>query len=131
MTTPAAPGCPVDESFDPLAPEFLADSYAVMAALPNQGAPLFFAPSIGYYIVTRYRDIEAVFHDPGNYSAAPAQEPLVPLVAEAQQILLAGGHKPQPSPVRTSSRSDYVSWWKPVSCGRPSCRHRPPPRSMS
>jgi cytochrome P450 len=66
MTTPAAPGCPVDESFDPLAPDFLADPYAVMAALSNQGAPLFFAPSIGYYIVTRYRDIEAVFHDPGK-----------------------------------------------------------------
>lgn len=99
MSTAAARGCPVDESFDPLAPEFLADPYAVMAAMPNQQAPIFFAPSIGYYIVTRYRDIEAVFHDPGNYSAAAAQAPLVPLVAEAQQILLAGGHKPQPSMV--------------------------------
>ena len=54
------PGCPVDESFDPLSPEFLADPYAVLAKLPDQGAPVFFAPSIGYYVVTRYADIEAV-----------------------------------------------------------------------
>jgi cytochrome P450 len=93
------PGCPVDESFDPLSPEFLADPYAIMAALPLAGTPVFFAPSIGYYVITRYADIEAVFRDPGTYSAAVAQAPLVPVVPEAQQILLAGGHKPQPSMV--------------------------------
>ena len=94
MTTAAGPGCPVDESFDPLSPEFLADPFAVMAVAE---APVFFAPSIGYYVVTRYQDIEEVFKDPGTYSAAAAQAPLAPLTPEAQQILLAGGHKPQPS----------------------------------
>ena len=94
MTTAVAPGCPVDESFDPLSPEFLADPFAVMA---QAEAPIFFAPSIGYYVVTRYEDIEEVFKDPAIYSAAAAQLPLVPLAPEAQQILLAGGHKPQPS----------------------------------
>ncbi|HEV2254233.1 MAG TPA: cytochrome P450 [Streptosporangiaceae bacterium] len=94
MTTAAAPGCPVDESFDPLSPEFLADPFAVMA---KTEARIFFAPSIGYYVVTRYEDIEEVFKDPRTYSAATAQAPLVPLAPEAQQILLAGGHRPQPS----------------------------------
>jgi cytochrome P450 len=94
MMTVAAPGCPVDESFDPLSPEFLADPFAVMAQVQ---APVFFAPSIGYYVLTRYEDIEEVFKDPATYSAAAAQAPLVPLTPEAQQILLAGGHKPQPS----------------------------------
>jgi cytochrome P450 len=93
------PGCPVDESFDPLSPAFLADPYATLAALNLDEAPIFFAPSIGYYVVTRYADIEQVFRDPGTYSAAVAQAPLVPLVPEAQRILLAGGHKPQPSMV--------------------------------
>jgi cytochrome P450 len=93
-TTVHAPGCPVDESFDPLSPEFLADPFAVMA---KTEAPIFFAPSIGYYIVTRYQDVEAVFRDPATYSAAVAQAPLAPLVPEAQEILLAGGHKPKPS----------------------------------
>ena len=98
-TAQAVPGCPVDESFDPLSPEYLADPYAVLAKLPGDGAPVFYAPSIGYYVVTRYHDIEAVFKDPASYSAAVAQAPLVPLAPEAQQILLAGGHKPQPSMV--------------------------------
>lgn len=87
--------CPVIEAFDPLAPDFLADPYVHMDALP----PVFYAPSIGYYVVTRYEDVEAIFLDPESFSAAPAQLPLVPLVPEAQRILLAGGHKPQPSMV--------------------------------
>jgi len=88
--------CPVDESFDPLSPGFLADPFAVMA---KAEAPVFFAPSIGYYVVTRYTDIEEVFRDPATYSAAVTQAPLVPLAPKVQQILLAGGHKPQPSMV--------------------------------
>jgi cytochrome P450 len=100
MTTAgAAPGCPVHESFDPLAADFLADPYTCLAVLPREEQPLFFAPSIGYYVVTRYADIEQVFMDPAAYSAAVAQAPLVPVVPEAQRILLAGGHKPQPSMV--------------------------------
>jgi cytochrome P450 len=99
MTTATVHGCPVDESFDPLSPEFLADPYAAMAKLPGAEKPIFFAPSIGYYVVTSYAAIEAVFRDTGTYSAAVAQAPLVPIVPEAQQILLAGGHKPRPSMV--------------------------------
>jgi cytochrome P450 len=92
-------GCPVIGGFDPLSLEYLADPYAVLAALPLSEAPVFFAPSIGYYVVTRYADIEQVFADPATYSAAVAQAPLVPLVARAQEILRAGGHRPQPSMV--------------------------------
>jgi hypothetical protein len=95
----AVPGCPVDESFDPLAAEFLADPYATMAGRPGGGAPVFFAPSIGYYVVTSYDAVAQVFSDPSAYSAAVAQAPLVAIIPEAQQILLAGGHKPQPSMV--------------------------------
>ena len=99
MTTTTGSACPVNESFDPLSPDFLADPYAVLAGLPREEQPVFFAPSIGYYVLTRYADIEQVFQDPATYSAAVAQAPLVPLVPEAQRILLAGGHKPQPSMV--------------------------------
>jgi len=100
MTTAATVhGCPVDESFDPLSPEFLADPYSALARRPGQGSPVFFAPSIGYYVVTSHDAIQQVFGDPKTYSAAVAQAPLVPLTPQAQQILLAGGHKPQPSMV--------------------------------
>jgi cytochrome P450 len=90
---------PVQPEFDPLAEGFLADPFAVMGELPLAEQPIFFAPALGYYVVTRYADIEAVFLDPGAYSAGAAQLPLVPLVEEAGRILLAGGHKPQPSMV--------------------------------
>src|SRR3954452_9443253 len=93
------PACPVQADFDPLSEEFLADPYAVMAALPLEETPVFFAPSIDGYVVTRYADVDAVFHDPATFSAAAAQMPLVPLVPEAAEILLAGGHRPQPSMV--------------------------------
>src|SRR5260370_4447978 len=92
-----ATGCPGHESFDPLAPEFLADPYAVLAGLPLDEAPLFYAPSIGYYVLTRHADIERVFRDPATFSAPVAQAPLVPLVPEAAEILLAGLQPPPPS----------------------------------
>src|SRR3954465_13252286 len=91
------PACPVHADFDPLSEEFLADPYAVMAHLPLEETPVFYAPAIDYYVVTRYADVESVFLDPETYSAANAQLPLVPLVPEAAEILLAGGHRPRPS----------------------------------
>ncbi len=96
MTSHAA--CPVHADFDPLSPTFLADPFAVLASLQRE-TPMFYAPSIDYYVVTRYADIEAVFLDPETYSAASAQLPLAQLVPEAAEILLGGGHRPQPSMV--------------------------------
>jgi cytochrome P450 len=99
MTAEVAPGCRVDAAFDPLSPAYLDDPFAILAALPLAEAPIFYAPSIGYHVVTRHADIAQVFDDPATYSAAVAQAPLVPLSPEAQRILLDGGHAPQPSMV--------------------------------
>ncbi len=90
--------CPVQTEFDPLGKDFLADPFAVLATLPAD-TPVFYAPSIDYYVVTRHADIAAVFSDHATYSAAAAQLPLVPLEPEAGRILLDGGHRPQPSMV--------------------------------
>jgi cytochrome P450 len=98
MTPYEHAACPVHADFDPLSPTFLADPFAVLASLPRE-MPVFYAPSIDYYVVTRFADIEAVFLDHETYSAAAAGLPLVQLVPEAAQILLAGGHQPQPSMV--------------------------------
>jgi len=114
--------CPVQADFDPLSPAFLADPFAVLYALPRE-TPVFYAPSIDYYVVTRYADIEAVFLDHETYSAAPAQLPLVQLVPEAAQILSAGGHKPQPSmvsldpPAHTRLRSPTARAFTPRRVG--------------
>jgi cytochrome P450 len=92
-------GCPARADFDPLDPAFLADPFAVLATLPVAAEPVFYAPRLDYYVVTRYADVEAVFLDPHTYSAAAAQLPLVALVPEALRILAEGGHRPQPSMV--------------------------------
>jgi cytochrome P450 len=88
----------VHDGFDPLSPELLEDPYAVLAELPAD-EPVFYAPSLDYYVVTRYADVESVFLDPKTYSAATAQLPLVKLEPEALKILAEGGHRPQPSMV--------------------------------
>jgi cytochrome P450 len=80
-----------------LSPTYLADPLAVFELLRD--TPVFYAPSIDYYVVTRYADIEAIFLDEQTYSAAPTQLPLVEIVPEVTNILLAGGLKPQPSMV--------------------------------
>ena len=80
-------------------PEFLADPFAVMASLRLAERPVFYAPMIDYYVVTRYRDIEAIFSDDDSYSAAAAQLPLVELDPSAREVLLDGGVRPQPSMV--------------------------------
>jgi len=85
----AAPGCPVDQSFDPLTAEFLADPYAILAKLPSGSKPVFFAPSIGYYVITRYDAVDQVFRDPAAYSAAVAQARK--LSAETRHFGVYGG----------------------------------------
>lgn len=87
--------CPIVRQFDPFAQDYLADPMAVFAALA--ATPIFYAPSIDYYVVTTYEDIETVFRDHESYSAAPAQLPLVDIVPEAQAILLDAGYNLQPS----------------------------------
>jgi cytochrome P450 len=110
--------CPMHADFDPLSSTFLADPFAVLASLPRD-EPVFYASSIGYYVVTRYADIEAVFLDHETYSAAAAQLPLVPLAPEAAQILTESGTAPQPSmvsldpPAHTRLRSPTVRAFTP------------------
>jgi len=98
MTTDERGTCPGLTDFDPLSRRFLADPFSVFHSLPSD-LPVFYAPSIDYYVVTRYADIEAVFLDPDTYSAAVTQLPLLPLVPEAAQILFGVGFKAQPSMV--------------------------------
>jgi cytochrome P450 len=95
--TASLEGFVVREDFDPFAPQFLADPFAVMDSIRD--TPVFYAPSIGYYVVTRYTDIETVFLDEKTYSAAPNRLPVVDLAPEAASILRAGAVMPQPSVV--------------------------------
>ncbi len=101
---PTTAGCPVHPGFDPLGEEFLRDPYAILSEVGE--APVFYAPSLDYYVVMRYADIERVFLDPETFSAANAQLPLIQLPPEVGKTLLDGGHKPQPSMVSLDGRAD-------------------------
>jgi cytochrome P450 len=99
MASAVAPGCPVHSQFDPLSPRHLEDPFAVMRELPAGEVPVFYAPSIDYYVVTRHADIEAIFLDHETFSAGAAQLPLAALSEQAGRVLLGGGHRPAPSMV--------------------------------
>src|SRR3954449_10219791 len=88
-------GCPVHSGFDPLSDAFLRDPFDAMAGME----PVFYAPSLDYYVVTRYEDVERIFLDTETFSAANAQLPLIALSPEVGKTLLDGGHRPQPSMV--------------------------------
>jgi cytochrome P450 len=52
--------------------------------------PVFFAPDIGYYVVTRRADVLAVFRDHNRFSASIALNPMRPLPAEVCAFLREG-----------------------------------------
>ena len=66
----APPGCPVHETFDPPGAAFSRGPFAVMDELPLEETPGFYAPSLGYHVVTRHADVERVFLDPPTPAAA-------------------------------------------------------------
>ena len=49
--------------------------------------PIFFSEAMGYWIVTRYEDVKAIFRDPITFSACNALEKLTPSCPEALKIL--------------------------------------------
>lgn len=87
---------PVDEEFDPLGPDFIADPAGVLANLPRNHR-VFYAPSIDHFVLTRFADIESVCLDPLVFSSSDAQVPTDPLIPEAQRILLESGFADHPS----------------------------------
>jgi cytochrome P450 len=92
---------PVNPDFDPLGAEYLADPVAVLGTIPPEQRPIFFAPKLGYYVVTGYAETDYVFRHPELFSAANTQEPLAPLVPEAQAILRGDAERP-PKPTMVS-----------------------------
>jgi cytochrome P450 len=78
--------CPVRHDFDPFDPTYLADPYPLLAEL-RQDAPLFYSPELRMWVLTRYRDIEAVFRDPARFSSEVVFEPIADMDPRAVEIL--------------------------------------------
>jgi hypothetical protein len=57
-----------------------------MAGYREQGA-VFFAPELGFYVVTRYDEVESILLDHHNFSSRNVQDPLAEVVPEATAML--------------------------------------------
>lgn len=102
-TSPAAPtattgGCPIDHSaftgggaeahgYQPFA---MKDPFGAYAEL-REGAPVVYDERIGYWIVTRWADVRAVFEDWETFSSENAQAPVRPRGEAATKIMNDGG----------------------------------------
>ena len=56
MTNETETGIPIREDWDPLSEAYLRDPYGISRKLREE-TPIFFAPSIGYYVVNRMSDV--------------------------------------------------------------------------
>lgn len=82
-------GCPMAAGYDPLDASTVLDPHTALRALREE-SPVLFMPDLGYYIVTRYDDVEAVLLDRESWSAANASSPLVAVCPAAQAVLNTG-----------------------------------------
>jgi cytochrome P450 len=74
----AAPhnGCPVRAragAFDPFEPAYMQDPPEYVRWAREQ-EPVFYSPKLGYWVVTRYDDIKAIFRDNQTFSPSIALE---------------------------------------------------------
>mgnify|MGYP003585174351 CR=1 FL=1 len=79
--------CPAHHGYEPFDMTDPFPSYAQLRA----EEPVMFDERIGYYVVTRYDDIKAVFEAWETFSSENAQAPVRERGAEAKQIMADGG----------------------------------------
>jgi cytochrome P450 len=90
VNTAASPkGCPVVNSYQPTADEQLVDPFSAWAVARRE-TPVFFAPALGAYVVTRYDDICAITNDPQTFSNSDILKPLKPTPPQVAEILATG-----------------------------------------
>ena len=89
-TAPRDPnGCPVSDRaahFDPFGDGYQSDP-AAYVAWSRAEEPVFYNPSLGYWVVTRYDDVKAVFRDNITFSPAVALENITPTCPQAREVL--------------------------------------------
>ncbi|MGB3434188.1 cytochrome P450/oxidoreductase [Achromobacter sp.] len=89
-----AQGCPVSPraaEFDPFGDGYQQDPPEYVRWAREQ-EPVFYSPKLGYWVVTRYDDIKAVFRDNHTYSPSIALEKITPTGPEANAVLATYGY---------------------------------------
>lgn len=82
-------GCPVSPQasvFDAFEGAYQVDPAEALRWSREQ-EPVFYAPKLGYWVVSRYDDVKAVFRDNQVYSPSIALEKMTPAPEEAQAVL--------------------------------------------
>jgi cytochrome P450/ferredoxin-NADP reductase len=87
-------GCPVSHNaaaFDPFEGDYQIDPVEALRWSRDQ-EPVFYAPKLGYWVVSRYDDVKAVFRDNILFSPSIALEKITPAPPEAASILKSYGY---------------------------------------
>lgn len=89
MTSLNEQACPVSPraaAFDPFSEPYQLDP-ADYLRWATEEEPVFFSPLLGYWVVTRYDDIKAIFRDNLTFSPANVLEKITPTIPEAEEVL--------------------------------------------
>jgi cytochrome P450/ferredoxin-NADP reductase len=87
-------GCPVSDNaaaFDPFGGAYQIDPAEALRWSRDQ-EPVFYSPKLGYWVVTRYNDVKAIFRDNILFSPSIALEKITPAPKEAEEILKRYGY---------------------------------------
>jgi len=87
-------GCPVSHqaaAFDPFEDGYQQDPPEYVRWSREQ-EPVFYSPKLGYWVVTRYDDIKAVFRDNITFSPSIALEKITPTGEQANAVLASYGY---------------------------------------
>ncbi|MGY1812332.1 cytochrome P450 [Blastococcus sp. SYSU D00820] len=87
MPVSAPAGCPAHHGYQPFAQD---DPFPAYAALRAE-APVAYDDRIGYWVVSRYDDVKAVFADWETFSSENAQAPVRERGPQAKRIMDEGG----------------------------------------
>lgn len=82
-------GCPVSPeaaAFDPFEGPYQVDPAEALRWFRAK-EPVFYSPKLGYWVVTRYADVKAVFRDNHTFSPSIALERITPASDEAMAVL--------------------------------------------
>ncbi len=95
LGAPRAPtGCPVSHNaaaFDPFGDGYQQDPPDYVRWSREQ-EPVFYSPKLGYWVVTRYDDIKAIFRDNLTFSPSIALEKITPTGEAANAVLASYGY---------------------------------------
>jgi cytochrome P450/ferredoxin-NADP reductase len=87
-------GCPISKNaaeFNPFSEEYQQNPAALLQ-WARDAEPVFYSPEMGYWVVTRYDDVKAIFRDNILYSPSIALEKITPPIAQAAEILKGYGY---------------------------------------